>query len=51
MFSAPDFAKTLKIGDTVDVAAELIEDNWNGREGIKLRIVDIKQSTLNYSNS
>jgi single-stranded-DNA-specific exonuclease len=42
MFNAPDFAKTLKIGDTVDAAAELIEDNWNGRQGIKLRILDFK---------
>ena len=42
MFNAPDFAKTLKIGDTVDVAAELIEDGWNGRREVKLRIVDLK---------
>ena len=42
MFNAPDFAKTLKIGDTIDVAAELIKDGWNGREEVKLRIVDIK---------
>jgi single-stranded-DNA-specific exonuclease len=43
MFNAPDFAKNLKIRDTVDVAGELIEDNWNGREGVKLRVIDIKQ--------
>jgi len=42
MFNAPDFAKTLKIGDTVDVVAELIEDNWNGRQDVKLRIADIR---------
>ncbi len=42
MFNAPDFAKTLKIGDTVDVAAELIEDGWNGKREVKLRIVDLK---------
>ncbi len=35
-------AKTLKIGDNVDIAAELIEDGWNGRQDVKLRIVDIK---------
>jgi single-stranded-DNA-specific exonuclease len=44
MFNAPDFAKTLKMGDTVDVAGELIADNWNGREAVKLRIVDIKNN-------
>ncbi len=43
MFSAPDFAKNLQIGDNIDVAAELIEDNWNGRAHIKLRIVDLKK--------
>ena len=41
MFNAPDFAKILKIGDTVDVAAELIEDGWNGRREVKLKIIDI----------
>lgn len=44
MFSAPDFARNLKIGDTIDVAAELIEDNWNGNSLVKLRIIDIKLS-------
>jgi single-stranded-DNA-specific exonuclease len=44
MFNAPDFAKNLKIGDTVDAAAELIEDNWNGNSTVKLRIIDIKNS-------
>lgn len=34
--------KTLKVGNTIEVAAELIEDNWNGRNGVKLRIIDIK---------
>lgn len=42
MFNASAFAKTLKIGDTIDVAAELIKDGWNGREEVKLRIIDIK---------
>ena len=42
LFSASDFAKNFKIGDTVDIAAELIEDTWNGRQKIKLRIVDIR---------
>jgi single-stranded DNA-specific DHH superfamily exonuclease len=47
MFNAPDFAKSLKIGDTVDAAAELIADNWNGREGVKLRIADMVMSKNN----
>jgi single-stranded-DNA-specific exonuclease len=42
MFNAPDFAKNLKIGDTVDAAAELIEDNWNGNSAVKLRIADLR---------
>lgn len=42
MFNAPDFAKTLKIGDTVGVAAELIEDGWNGRREVKLKIIDLE---------
>lgn len=41
-FSMGYFAKTLKVGDTIDVAAELIEDGWNGRNDVKLRVVDIK---------
>jgi single-stranded-DNA-specific exonuclease len=42
MFNAPDFAKNLKMGDTVEVAGELIKDNWNGNSLVKLRIIDIK---------
>jgi len=42
LFSASDFAKNLQIGDTVDVAAELLEDTWNGRQKLKLRIIDIR---------
>jgi len=42
MFNAPDFAKNSKIGDTVEVAGELIEDNWNGNNLVKLKIIDIK---------
>ncbi len=34
--------KSLKVGDTVEVAAELIEDSWNGRKNLKLRIIEIK---------
>ena len=43
-FNAPDIAKNLKIGDTVDIACELIRDGWNGREEVKLRIIDIHQN-------
>jgi len=39
-FSAPEFAKNLKLGDAVNVAAELLEDNWNGNKNLKLRIID-----------
>src|SRR3989344_3725501 len=38
--------KTLKLGDTIDAAAELIEDGWNGRRDVKLRIIDIKYSNV-----
>ncbi len=41
-FSAPEFAKNLKLGDAVDVAVELLEDSWNGSKKLKLRIIDAK---------
>ncbi len=41
MFNCFDFAKNLKTGDTIDIAAEVMADNWNGRKGLKLRLVDI----------
>jgi len=43
-FSMPYVEKSFTIGDTVDVAAEIIEDNWNGRNGIKLRLVDMRRA-------
>lgn len=43
-FNCGNFAKNLKIGDTIDIAAELMEDGWNGRREVKLRIVDLKMS-------
>jgi single-stranded-DNA-specific exonuclease len=43
-FNMPYIEKTFKVGDTVDVAAELIEDTWNGRQGVKLRVVDVRAS-------
>ena len=42
-FNAKDVAKHLKIGDTVDIACELIEDGWNGKREVKLRIIDIRE--------
>lgn len=41
-FNAPDFAKNVKIGDTIDVALELMEDEWNGRVTLKGRIIDMR---------
>jgi single-stranded-DNA-specific exonuclease len=43
LFNCGDFAKTLQMGDTIDVAAELLEDSWNGNRKIKLRIIDFKK--------
>jgi single-stranded-DNA-specific exonuclease len=37
------FAKNLNLGNTIDVAGELIEDGWNGRREVKIRIVDIRK--------
>jgi single-stranded-DNA-specific exonuclease len=42
-FNCGDFAKQLKPGDIVDAAAELIEEGWNGRKEMKLKIIDLKQ--------
>ena len=41
-FNASNFVKTLKIGDTVDVAGELLLDEWNGNKRVKLRVIDVK---------
>lgn len=46
MFGATDFAKSLKIGDTIDAAAELLYDGYNGQARVKLRILDIKRTDL-----
>ncbi len=43
IFNSNLLEKNFKVGDTVDVACELMEDGWNGRKGIKLKIVDIKK--------
>ncbi|MBI4709109.1 MAG: single-stranded-DNA-specific exonuclease RecJ [Candidatus Portnoybacteria bacterium] len=36
--------ENLKAGDKVDLAFELIVDEWNGNRDLQLRIIDIKQS-------
>ncbi len=41
-FNFAGLEKNLKVGDTVDAAAELIEDGWNGRNDVKLRVVDMR---------
>ena len=45
-FNFSSLEKNLKIGDTIDAAAELIEDGWNGRRLVKLKIADIKKLTV-----
>jgi len=32
-----------KIGDRVDLAFEIIKDEWNGRRDLQLRVEDIKK--------
>ena len=34
--------KNLNIGDTVDGAAELMQDDWNGNSKVKLRVIDVR---------
>jgi len=41
VFNAFEVVKKLKFGDTVDVAAELIREEWNGTR-LKLKIYDLK---------
>jgi single-stranded-DNA-specific exonuclease len=43
-FNLGFFAKTFKVGDTIDIACELIYEVWNGQEKVKLKIIDIKNS-------
>lgn len=42
-FNSAVLEKNFKVGDTVDVACELIEDTWNGRNDVKLRVVDMRK--------
>ncbi len=41
-FSFNALEKNIKVGDTIDVAVELMVDNWNGRNEFKMRLVDFK---------
>jgi single-stranded-DNA-specific exonuclease len=43
-FNSAALEKSFKPGDTVDVAAELMEDTWNGRSEVKLRVVDLRSN-------
>ncbi len=48
-FNFGNFAQKLKIGDTADIACELMEDGWNGKKVLKLKVIDIKQhEKINY---
>lgn len=41
-FNFGERANSLNINDEIDLACELLLDSWNGRENLKLRIIDIK---------
>ncbi len=41
-FNSAVLEKNFKVGDTVDIACELIEDTWNGRNDVKLRVIDMR---------
>lgn len=41
-FNSAPLEKKVKVGDTVDIAAELMEDNWNNKSQVKLKIADLK---------
>jgi single-stranded-DNA-specific exonuclease len=43
-FNFNPLEKSFKVGDTIDVAAELIADQWNGRQEVKLKIVDVRSN-------
>lgn len=45
-FNLARVCDTIKVGDTVDIACELLADAWNGYRKFKLRIVDIKLHEL-----
>lgn len=44
-FNSAVLEKNFKVGDTVDIACELIEDTWNGRNEVKLRVIDMRAGT------
>ncbi len=43
-FNFGDRSNSLNIHDEIDLACELLLDSWNGRENLKLRIIDIRNN-------
>lgn len=43
-FNMAYICDTIKVGDKIDLAVELIADSWNGFRKVKLRVVDIKKA-------
>jgi single-stranded-DNA-specific exonuclease len=41
-FSKAESFKTLRIGDVLDIATELLVDSWNGVLELKLKVLDVK---------
>lgn len=41
-FSKAESFSALRIGDSLDIAAELLEDSWNGALELKLKVLDVK---------
>ncbi|PIU74869.1 MAG: single-stranded-DNA-specific exonuclease RecJ [Candidatus Portnoybacteria bacterium CG06_land_8_20_14_3_00_39_12] len=44
-FNFSDWAQKLKLGDKIDVAFELMSDDWRGPEQVQLKLVDLRIST------
>ncbi len=40
-FNLGFLAKQLEVGNTIEAAAELLVDSWNGRKKVKLRLLDV----------
>jgi single-stranded-DNA-specific exonuclease len=41
-FHSSFLEKNFKVGDTIDAACELMEDKYNGNNGVKLKIIDFR---------
>lgn len=46
-FNFNPLEKNYKVGDTINVAGELMEDGWNGRREVKIKINDVKNEAGN----